>query len=909
MRKNLLAEMPALPGRIRALLPDTIGSPPGRTVRAPLARRLTPGSAGQLALAEVRRNITITNSAITVWYTLGKQVWPFRTDGAREAAIIAAANQYAGLAGLALHLRRTTIPFDARTWAKNLESGCRPLPDSLPQIGAADTTRVDTWSRGVLRGQPNHRHETLERVMPHGPWPTTWRQHLDTAITRLEQAGYSEGRTQLGVTLPRPTRLGRAHDVDTTLAVLAEQINQITEALAGPGLGARPATTAEMLWLIYRSVALGLTPQPYLLGDVPPDDVSEFADAVEPCRGRYSSTTQLTDRRTGQSVHVAVLTLGRMEPLNIPQIHEPWAHIAAQVGFDVEWSSRVVVLGPADARAGIHPQLLKIRSQQQDYADHDLDEPRELERLAQRGLEIEDQMDTALAADATRVHGYHRMAVYGDTADECLARARELTRLYADAAKAQLVHTRGQYHLLREFIPGEDPVDVGHLRRQPVKMFAAAVPQATAAVGDNRGDYIGQTATSGTLPVLFDPHFPMEVRERSGLTVLVSELGGGKSVLMGALGYLNARRGVQVTLMDPSGPLARLARMPELRAYTRVVDLVGSERGTLAPYAMIPTPRRSEFPAGQDGDRQYESEVELARAERYALVLDVIQMLLPATVAADKETVVALREAVRHVPREEASTLDQVIDQLHALARRQNDVAAATLGDLLSDMRNLPLAQLFFGSPPPGTLDTDAAITIITMGGLRLPDLKTDRRFWPLREQLAVPMLHLANLLAVRRCYGGPMTSRKFVGLDEAHFMGGWESGRQFLIRLSRDSRKWNLAALVASQNPRDILDLDVQNLVSTVFVGRIVDNPEIAAQALELLGVRPGVGYESTLAALSQVADLDSHARLGFREFVMRDVDGRIQKIRVDVGWIAGLLDTLDTTPGATQMTKEIPA
>jgi DNA helicase HerA-like ATPase len=141
------------------------------------------------------------------------------------------------------------------------------------------------------------------------------------------------------------------------------------------------------------------------------------------------------------------------------------------------------------------------------------------------------------------------------------------------------------------------------------------------------------------------------------------------------------------------------------------------------------------------------------------------------------------------------------------------------------------------------------------------------------------------------------METRKMVGLDEAHFMEGWRSGRSFLVRLARDSRKWNLAALVASQNPRDILGLDVQNLVSTVFVGRIAEDAEIAAEALRLLRVPVGDGYEAVLASLSQ-ADASSSSRLGFREFVMRDVDGRVQKLRVDVSWVPRLLDYLDTTP-----------
>jgi hypothetical protein len=215
------------------------------------------------------------------------------------------------------------------------------------------------------------------------------------------------------------------------------------------------------------------------------------------------------------------------------------------------------------------------------------------------------------------------------------------------------------------------------------------------------------------------------------------------------------------------------------------------------------------------------------------------------------------------------------------------------------DTAEMPLAMLFFGSPPPGLLGSDAALTVITMAGLRLPDLKIEREYWSAEEALALPMLHTAHRLAVRRCYGGSMHARKLVGLDEGHFMEGWRSGRSFLVRLARDSRKWNLAALVASQNPQDILGLDVQNLVSTVFVGRIAQDSQIAAEALRLLRVPTDVGYEETLAALS-ASDASSAARLGFREFVMRDVDGRVQKVRVDVSYVPSLLEYLDTTPAA---------
>jgi hypothetical protein len=507
-------------------------------------------------------------------------------------------------------------------------------------------------------------------------------------------------------------------------------------------------------------------------------------------------------------------------------------------------------------------------------------------------------MTTGLPVDSSRVHGWHRLAVSGATREECLERARRVIQLYQRELRVSLQHPKGQDALAREFIPGEPLAHTGYLRRMPVKLFAAALPQAASTVGDRRGDLIGRTAGTSRRPVFLDLHFPMEVRERSGLAVFVAEPGGGKSTLLGALGYLAARRGVQVTLLDPSGPLARLCQMPELRPFSRVLNLTGSEQGTLAPYALIPTPQRQHFPNSPAGEQEYGIAVSNARAERRMLVQDICSMLVPPQVAREASTATALRHAVRSVPAEETSTLDDIVSSLQSSGHPD----AQELGNLLLDTAEMPLAMLFFGSPPPGTLADQAVLTVITMAGLRLPDLKIEREYWSAEEQLALPMLHTAHRLAVRRCYGGSMESRKLVGLDEAHFMEGWRSGRSFLIRLARDSRKWNLAALVSSQNPRDILGLDVQNLVSTVFVGRIAEDTEIAAEALRLLRVPVDDGYEAVLASLSQV-DSASSARLGFREFVMRDVDGRIQKLRVDVSWVRDLLDYLDTTPGSSSV------
>ncbi|MGB2569351.1 ATP-binding protein [Micromonospora citrea] len=834
-----------------------------------------------LAITEIAGHLTFTPNTVTAWYWLPEVRWAFRPDAEREALLSAISEQYAGLAGFRLHLRRTTRPFPADEWARTIDAHtASPLPDV--------------------------------------PGTAGWADHLVAAQRHLMSVNHAEGQTYLGVTFARRSlgnsltermlRVFGRGTADGERRKLGRTVEQFDEVLGAFGMRGRRVTAQELEWLLYRSVALCMAPpgalSPVTNGRWERGDLLALTEQVERYRTPYGSTLKLVNRMTGEERHVAVLAVGRMEPLEIPERHEPWLHFHERLPWPMEISTRVDILGSGDSFRNLEHRLRMIRSQQLDYAEHGIDAPPELERLAKRALVIGDEMTTGLPVDSARAHGWHRIAVGGRTREECLERARRLIQLYSRELRISLQHPKNQDWLAREFIPGEPIANTGYVRRMPVPLLAAALPQAASTVGDRRGDLIGRTAGTCRRPVFLDLHFPMEVRERSGLAVFVAEPGGGKSTLLGALGYLAARRGVQVTLLDPSGPLARLCAMPELRPYSRVLNLTGSEHGTLAPYSLIPTPLRSEFGSGAAGDREFEIAVSNARAERRMLVQDICMMLVPPQVAREASTATLFRHAVRQVPAEETSTLDDVVACLQGM----DDDAGRELANLLLDTAEMPLAMLFFGRPPEGLLGADAALTVITMAGLRLPDLKIEREYWSAEEALALPMLHTAHRLAVRRCYGGSMSSRKLVGLDEAHFMEGWRSGRSFLVRLARDSRKWNLAALVASQNPKDILGLDVQNLVSTVFVGRIAEDTEIASEALRLLRVPVDDGYEATLASLSAV-DATSAARLGFREFVMRDVDGRVQKVRVDVSYVEGLLEHLDTTPAAVaQAAGQLP-
>src|SRR5689334_24850067 len=104
----------------------------------------------------------------SAWYLLPEVRWAFRPDPEREALLSAISEQYAGLAGFRLHLRRTTRPFPADEWARVVDGNTvRPLAD----VAGA----------------------------------TSWGDHLVNAQRHLLQINHAEGQTFLGITFAKRT--------------------------------------------------------------------------------------------------------------------------------------------------------------------------------------------------------------------------------------------------------------------------------------------------------------------------------------------------------------------------------------------------------------------------------------------------------------------------------------------------------------------------------------------------------------------------------------------------------------------------------------------------------------------------------------------------------------------------------
>lgn len=836
----------------------------------------TPRLRDPFALREIAGHLTLSSEGVIAWYALPNQHWSFRSVEQRAEMIDAAARCYAGLVGHRIYLRGTTRPYPTGEWAR-----------ALHETTTAATTVSD------LPGCPGN----------------TWEDHLARTQMHLRSITLDDKVVYLGVRLSSRTTFDAGFGAlfgasKRELDRLRTKAQTITAIVSREGLAGRPVSAAEMAYLMHRSVALGL-PAPVQLSATSNDywsgtDLGEFAESVTYSHSRGAPTVVVSGRRGERDItrHVAVLTIGRMDSVEIPATrHSPWMQVTDQLPFPVEWMATLDLLSGTDVRAKVNRSLLIIRDLQRSHDEHGLDQPLDLAAKADRAREIEEQLTDGGEVESARAYGWLRLAVAAPDEEKCLERVRAVTEVFKplriDIRHPHRAHDMAnQYALMREFIPGEPLSTTAYRRDLTLLILAAGMPTVSAKVGDRRGPYLGYTCGTSRRAVMFDPHYATEVQEASGLIPILGGLGSGKSAALGLITYESTRRNITTTVLDPSGPLARLTELPEFAGRARTIDLLRAPDGTLNPYEVIQPPPARNFNQDSSG---YRASREWAMQDRKALAEDVIRMLLEKQVSDQWATSIVIKRAIEAVGADHKASLNAVIE---ALRHQDGSHAehAEVIADYLRAVSKLPYARLFFGTPevPVPTRD-DSTLLVVTMAGLELPPRGVAPEQWSHQQRMSVPLLHLAAHYVTRRVYGLSPHTRKMVGFDEVGQMGQWGSGTALFNRVARDSRKWNLAAFVSSQDPADVLGLDIANKIGGALVGRIED-PDVARQALELLRV-PEV-YASVLAGLSPfTSGPDGSRRRASRQFLFRDVLGAVEKIAIDLTNNPALLDALDTT------------
>ena len=841
-----------------------------------------------IALRSIDGHLTRTGTQVMAWYRLAAQAWSFRSDSQREVLIRQIAAQLGELQGRWMHIRVTTRPYPVHMWAESFDNNALGrLPDVPGALG---------WD-GFLEGEQRHLmglsmsdKEVFLGIEVSG------RSMLDRWVEKAAPV--------LGKVAPAAVR--------AELSALASEVGHLDELVAGSGLDAVPATGDDVAWLMHRSCSLGL-PAPRTIAATngsrwETEDLAAFTDGVDMFQEPYAPTVRVVGRLRSSTVqrNVAVLTVGLMEGLRIPEVDDPWMQHSDRLPFPVEWSARIYVRRPEEVTGELQRQMGKVRSQIRHYThDHDLDPPMSLARQADRVLEVEDELTSGLTQLNTRLYGWWRVAVSGRDEAEAVSRAQQVLEIYRP--KVQIEHPEAQYRYAREFIPGEPLASTAYRRRGSVMWAAAAVPAATASVGDRRGIMLGETCTATRRPVAWDPWLAQEIRRASGLTAVVGGLGSGKSFLTGLIVYKTLRAGARWTVLDPSGPLAELTRLPELAPFSRHINLLRAEPGILNPYRVVAEPRAEHFADEDEPERAWRRERSLAAATRRRLVLDVLTGLLPYDVARLPHTRIVLLRAVREVGGAADRHPGQVIDTLRRHAR-DGEEHAGVVADFLEERRELPQAALLFPDTSrhdPWQADREYRLTVLTMQGMTLPRPGSPREEWTDAESLAVELLNLASWLTQRTIYDADRNLRKGVALDETHFLSQVPTGKVLIDRLARDSRKFNVRALFASQLAGDLLRVSgFASLVNAVFVGR-TDDEQAQAEALRLLRVPTGVGYEQMLGTLSPRPRHDDRPDDTPRQFVFADGHGGVEKIRIDLEapHLDHVREALDTNPDASRI------
>ncbi|CAM00915.1 ATP-binding protein [Saccharopolyspora erythraea] len=837
-----------------------------------------------IAARSIDGHLLRTGQDVFAWYRLSAQRWSFRSDSQRQDLIAAIAGQYAELQGRWLHLRVTNRPYPIRMWAEaHVHNARHPLPDTPGSLSFDDYM---VGEQQQLMGRSMAEKEVYLGVQ------VQTRNVVDRAVERAAPL--------LRRVFPEA--------VDAELVALDSEIDHLDQVIGSAGLDGRPVTAEEISWLMHRSCSLGL-PAPRNLPAVPgaawePEDLASFTDASDMHQEPYSPTVTVRGRtgsNAGVTRHVAVLTVGQTHGLQIPEIDDPWMQHSDRLPAPVEWSARIYVRRPEDVGGELQRQMNKVRSQVRHYTEeHGLEPPTSLARQAGRVLEIDDEMTSGFTALATRVRSWWRLAVSGPTERDALRLAQQILDLYKP--KVAIEHPEAQYAMAREFIPGEPLANAAYLRRGSVVWAAAAVPQATAEVGDRRGILLGETCTATRRPVAWDPWMAQEVRDASGLTAMVAGLGGGKSFLGGGIVYKTLRSGAHWTLLDPSGPLAELCELPELRPYARPINLLNAQPGILNPYRVVAEPELEHFVDEDDPERSWRRERALAAATRRRLVLDVLTGLLPYEVARLPQTRIVLLRAVRAVGGRPDAHPGMVFEALRRDASEHHE-HAVVVADFLDEIRERMSLLIPEADADPYSERREDRLTVLTMAGLTLPKDGVGREHWTDAEALGVEMLNLAAWLTQRSIYERPKNERKGVWIDEAFFLSEVPTGRVLMNRFARDSRKWNVRVLLSSQIPADFLRIQgFVSLLDSVFIGRL-DDEQAQADALRLLKVPVGAGYEQVVAALGRrpgPARNSTERDRAPRQFIFGDGAGGVEKIRIDFSGphLAHLRDALDTTP-----------
>ncbi|MFE2326920.1 ATP-binding protein [Streptomyces sp. NPDC059385] len=702
----------------------------------------------------------------------------------------------------------------------------------------------------------------------------------------------------------------------------AQEDAERLQASLGGGLGLRPGSPAEIVWLVQHALHRGLeeplasdaehsplygsrihdgqlhSPSYADLGQVRLSEggqprQQEQKDTKARWAGpggwwRSAATASPIGRKwlqveteagTGYQAHLVLAELP-------PAVSVAHADVLAQLEgmpFPVDVTVDLRVVPAKKARAQVQRKKRELLDQAGQYGAQPTGMPHSLSDAA--GDLAEQDARMARTSVEVEVQSVTVLTVWAPDPVTCDARARELSAALSGADYRAVRPVGMQEELFALGLPGS--VRAAKLtqftQHQLSEDWAAAGALTSSRVGDPAGMMIGHDLDSGTIrPVLLNPADAPQVNA-SASSAVIGDLGSGKSVLEKLVADAVVDRGGRAIVIDRT-PIREWAHFAEASMGQRCQIIDAAEaRISIDPLRVFGGPVGA----------------------HYALSYLTLQLGVGAMTAAGA----VLHHAVEEVSGGPEPSMSKVLDVLNTLATSGSATsrsdAAATMADLLRIVAGNPLAAMVFDPHlPPLTLDghLGADMVVVTTAGLTLPpreafgDVEVLRQ-QPLEALIGRAVLYLVAAIARQAAFTDP---ERFclVSLDECYWLTSSAEGSALVHEILHDGRKHGAGVFLGAHDESE-LGKDA-GLIAYKFLARTTDSAR-AARGLRFLGL-DGEDEDLLRLVTTGLSPVGQAGREG--EMLLRDPRMQIGRIKVVVPPVARLKKSIFTTPGRAHAT-----
>ncbi|MFF3214140.1 ATP-binding protein [Streptomyces sp. NPDC002886] len=692
-----------------------------------------------------------------------------------------------------------------------------------------------------------------------------------------------------------------------------EEASRIQTSLGG-GLGLRPASPAEIVWMLQHAVHRGLDQEPLLSdaeysplygsqvreGQLRSPSYADLGRIRLAEGGRETGTEAKSSGRpwwrsagaasplgrrwlqveseagTGYQAH---LVLAELPPAVSVQHADVLAQLEA-MPFPVDVTVDLQVVPARKARAQVQRKKRELLDQAGQYGAQPTGMPHSLPDAA--GDLAEQDARMARTSVEVEVQSVTVLSVWGPDSATCDARARELSAALSGGDYRVERPYGMQEELFALGIPGavRAPKLGQFTQHQLSEDWAASGAFTLSRVGDPAGMMIGHDLDCGTIrPVLLNPADAPQVNASASCAV-VGDLGSGKSVL---------EKLVAGTVVDRGGRAIVIDRTP-------IREWAAFGQGAMGDRCQVIDAARAQISI--DPLRVFGGPV----GAHYALSYLTLQLGVGAMTAGGA----VLHHAVEEVSGCPDPSMGKVLDALASLAELGGGTArgeaAATMADLLRIVRGNPLAAMVFDPElPPVTLhgDLGADLVVVTTTGLTLPpreafsDIEVLRQ-QPLEALIGRAVLYLIAAIARQAAFTDP---ERFclVAMDESYWLTSSAEGSALVHEILHDGRKHGAGAFLGAHDEEE-LGKD-SALIAYRFLARTTDTAR-AAKGLRFLGLD---GEDKDLLRLVTTA-LSPVGQVGREgEMLLRDPRMQVGRIKVVVPPVPRIKESIYTTPGRT--------